>query len=79
MTSTLLSRSTPFSLNAPTVRKFANGLTVIAEQVPVEAVNLSLWFNVGSALEPDAMMGTAHFLEHMIFKGERSPRDGRGV
>ncbi|USR90752.1 insulinase family protein [Phormidium yuhuli AB48] len=69
MTSTLLSRSTPFSLNAPTVRKFANGLTVIAEQVPVEAVNLSLWFNVGSALEPDAMMGTAHFLEHMIFKG----------
>ncbi len=69
MTSTLLNRFPHVALNTPTIRKFANGLTVIAEQVPVEAVNLSLWFNVGSAIEADAMVGTAHFLEHMIFKG----------
>ncbi|MBE7381977.1 MAG: insulinase family protein [Leptolyngbya sp. SIO1E4] len=54
---------------APTLRRFSNGLTVIAEQMPVEAVNLSLWFRVGSAMESDAINGMAHFLEHMIFKG----------
>ncbi|WP_159790626.1 M16 family metallopeptidase [Sodalinema gerasimenkoae] len=76
MTSTLLSRPANFSLNAPTIRQFANGLTVIAEQVPVDAVNLSLWFNVGSAIEPDTMVGTAHFLEHMIFKGSERLKMG---
>ncbi|BCL36885.1 peptidase M16 [Nostoc sp. MS1] len=37
--------------------------------MPVEAVNLSLWLNVGSSVESDAINGMAHFLEHMIFKG----------
>ncbi|MDC0832360.1 Mitochondrial processing peptidase-like protein [Geitlerinema sp. FC II] len=69
MTSTLLSRPSTAALNAPTIRSFPGGLTVIAEQVPVEAVNLSLWLNVGAAVEPDPIAGTAHFLEHMIFKG----------
>ena len=54
---------------APTLRQLDNGLTVIAEQMPVEAVNLSLWFRVGSAVEANAINGMAHFLEHMIFKG----------
>jgi predicted Zn-dependent peptidase len=44
-------------------------LTVIAEQVPVEAVNFNVWFQVGSAWEADAINGMAHFLEHMVFKG----------
>jgi len=39
------------------------------EQMPVEAVNLSLWIDVGSSVESDAINGMAHFLEHMIFKG----------
>ncbi len=54
---------------APTVRRLANGLTIIAEQMPIEAVNLSLWLNIGSSVESDAINGMAHFLEHMIFKG----------
>lgn len=54
---------------APTVRRLANGLTIIAEQMPVEAVNLSLWMNIGSKVESDSINGMAHFLEHMIFKG----------
>lgn len=54
---------------APTIRRFSNGLTVIAEQMPVDAVSLNLWFRVGSAIESDAINGMAHFLEHMIFKG----------
>jgi len=56
-------------LNAPTLHQLPNGLTIVAEHLPVEAVNLSLWVNVGSAIESDAINGMAHFLEHMVFKG----------
>jgi predicted Zn-dependent peptidase len=66
MTSILLKAPT---LNTPTVYLLSNGLTIVAEQMPVEAVNLNVWLNVGSALEADAINGMAHFLEHMVFKG----------
>ncbi len=56
-------------LNAPKLHQLPNGLTIIAEQIPVEAVNLNLWLNIGSAIESDDINGMAHFLEHMIFKG----------
>jgi zinc protease len=56
-------------LNHPTVRTLPNGLTIIAEQMPVEAVNLNIYLNVGSFLETDTINGMAHFLEHMVFKG----------
>jgi len=68
MTSTLLKFP---RLNAPTLHQLPNGLTIVAEQMPVEAVNLSLWVNVGSAVEADTINGMAHFLEHMIFKGTK--------
>ncbi len=60
---------TPSSLHSPTVQQLSNGLTIIAESIPTEAVNLNLWLNVGSYLETDEINGMAHFLEHMIFKG----------
>jgi len=60
---------TTTALNTPTIHQLSNGLTIIAEQIPVEAVNLNIWFQVGSAVEPDAINGMAHFLEHMMFKG----------
>ncbi|MDB9529197.1 pitrilysin family protein [Oscillatoria sp. CS-180] len=69
MTSAIAVNSPQQSLTAPTVRRLSNGLTIIAEQIPVEAVNLSLWFRVGSAIESGTINGMAHFLEHMIFKG----------
>lgn len=53
----------------PTLHTLENGLTIIAEQLPVPAVNFNIWLNVGSALESDPINGMAHFLEHMIFKG----------
>jgi zinc protease len=56
-------------LSAPTIETLPNGLTIIAEQMPVEAVNLNIWLNVGSFQETDAINGMAHFLEHMVFKG----------
>ena len=61
--------SAPKPLNAPTIHKLANGLTIIAEQMPVEAVNLNIWLPVGSRVEADSINGMAHFLEHMVFKG----------
>lgn len=66
MSSTLLKSP---RLNAPKLQHLPNGLTIVVEQMPVEAVNLNLWVNVGSAMESDAINGMAHFLEHMIFKG----------
>ncbi|MDF5709421.1 MAG: pitrilysin family protein [Nostoc sp. S4] len=63
-------------LNAPKLHKLPNGLTIIAEQMPVDAVNLSLWIKVGSAIESDAINGMAHFLEHMIFKGTEQLASG---
>lgn len=66
MTSILI-KSPP--LNAPTIRRLPNGLTIVAEQMPVEAVNLSIWVSAGSAVESDRINGMAHFLEHMVFKG----------
>ncbi|WP_016950748.1 pitrilysin family protein [Anabaena sp. PCC 7108] len=73
MTSTLLKFP---RLNAPTLHHLPNGLTIIAEQMPVEAVNLSLWVKIGSAVESDAINGMAHFLEHMIFKGTQRLASG---
>ena len=63
-------------ITSPTIRRLANGLTVIAEHMPIDAVNLSVWLNIGSKVESDAINGMAHFLEHMIFKG--TPRIGLG-
>ena len=54
---------------SPTIHRLPNGLTIIAEQMPIEAVNLSIWLNMGSGVEPDSINGIAHFLEHMVFKG----------
>jgi len=56
-------------LNSPTLRTFPNGLTVIAERLPVEATTLNIWLRAGSAVESDDINGIAHFLEHIIFKG----------
>ncbi|EAW39262.1 pitrilysin family protein [Lyngbya sp. PCC 8106] len=69
MTSILIKPSSSRPINAPTVHRLPNGLTIVAEQLPVEAVNLNVWLNVGSANEPDNINGMAHFLEHMVFKG----------
>ncbi len=73
MTSTLL--KTP-PLNAPTIKTLPNGLTIVAEQMPVDAVNLNVWMKVGSAVEPDEINGMAHFLEHMVFKGTPRIKSG---
>ncbi|ASC71670.1 putative zinc protease [Halomicronema hongdechloris C2206] len=69
MASSLVLDRTQSALAVPTVHRLANGLTIIAQQMAFEAVNLNLWLRVGSVVEPDSINGMAHFLEHMIFKG----------
>lgn len=76
MTATLFRSSVASALNAPTVHRLSSGLTIIAEQMPVEAVSLNLWLNVGSAVEADSINGMAHFLEHMVFKGTQRLQSG---
>lgn len=66
----------PNCVHSPTITTLPNGLTIIAEQIPVSAVNLNIWFNVGSAMESDNINGMAHFLEHMIFKGSTKLASG---
>lgn len=61
--------SAPLRLHRPVLHRLANGCTIIAEQLPVDAITLDVWVRVGSAIEPDVINGMAHFLEHMIFKG----------
>ncbi|MDX2243597.1 MAG: pitrilysin family protein, partial [Leptolyngbyaceae cyanobacterium bins.302] len=74
MTATLFKSTS--RLNTPTVHRLANGLTIVAEQMPIDAVNLNIWLNVGSAIETDAINGMAHFLEHMVFKGTPNLKSG---
>jgi len=69
MTSAIAHPSFQSALAVPTVRRLDNGLTIIAQQTPTDAVSLNLWFRVGSAIESDSINGMAHFLEHMLFKG----------
>ncbi|MDI9640050.1 pitrilysin family protein [Geitlerinema splendidum] len=76
MTSALLKSPHLPRLNAPKRHRLPNGLMIVAEQMPVEAVNLSLWLNVGSAVESNEINGMAHFLEHMVFKGTAKLQSG---
>ncbi|KAF8585906.1 hypothetical protein K439DRAFT_1409359 [Ramaria rubella] len=76
-----LSRSlaTPVNLSPFTeVSTLPNGLTVATEAHPhAQTATVGVWIDAGSRAETDATNGTAHFLEHMAFKGtnRRSQRD----
>ncbi|MFC1544233.1 M16 family metallopeptidase [Gemmatimonadota bacterium] len=47
-----------------------SGLTVVTERIPhVRSVAFGVWGRAGSRDESSGREGTAHFLEHMFFKG----------
>lgn len=61
-----------------TVERLANGLTVcLLENRQAPLVTNALWYRAGTRDEGPGQGGTAHFLEHMMFKG--SARYGPGV
>jgi mitochondrial-processing peptidase subunit beta len=48
----------------------SNGLTVATEAHPhAQTATVGVWIDAGSRAETDTTNGTAHFLEHMAFKG----------
>lgn len=60
------------------VTRLSNGLRVASETVPfASTATVGVWIDAGSRYETDASNGTAHFLEHMAFKGTttRTVRD----
>lgn len=49
------------------------GLRIITEQMPsVRSAAIGVWVNVGSRDELAAQTGSAHYLEHLLFKGTRT-------
>ncbi|KAB2610365.1 mitochondrial-processing peptidase subunit beta [Pyrus ussuriensis x Pyrus communis] len=67
-------------LTAPETRvtTLPNGLRVATESnLASKTATVGVWIDAGSRFEDDETNGTAHFLEHMIFKGteQRTARD----
>lgn len=49
-----------------------SGLRVASETTPfAETATIGVWIDAGSRFENDATNGSAHFLEHMAFKGTK--------
>lgn len=46
-----------------------NGVRVVTEKVDSRVVSVGIWVEVGSRDEHDLNSGSAHFVEHMFFKG----------
>src|SRR5207248_2688473 len=58
--------------NQPQVYSFqlSNGLTVLVRSVhTVPKVSMQILYGIGSKHEKDGERGSAHLLEHMLFKG----------
>jgi len=58
-------------LNIPETRvtTLGNGLQVATEDSGIPSCTVGLWIDAGSRFENEKNNGTAHFLEHMAFKG----------
>lgn len=60
------------SLPETQVTTLPNGLRVATEKIPfAETATVGIWINSGSRFETDENNGTAHFLEHLLFKGTK--------
>lgn len=58
----------------------SNGLRIATETTPfAETATVGVWLDAGSRYETEETNGTAHFLEHMIFKGTKVCTGRRGT
>ncbi len=80
--SSRLSSTSPTTslMTSPTVGanviRLPNGLTVIHQEMPTDAVVVDVWVRAGASCEPAEWSGMAHFLEHMVFKGTQRLKPG---
>src|SRR5262249_61348391 len=52
-----------------------SGLRVVTEELPgLRSAAVGFWVGTGSRDEPDAIAGSSHFLEHLLFKGTPTRR-----
>lgn len=50
--------------------KMSNGIKIVTDSMPyVRSVTIGFWLNCGSRQDDSQTIGTAHFIEHMLFKG----------
>ena len=50
--------------------RLPNGLTIASAEMPhMASVAVGLWVGIGGRYEPERLSGTAHFIEHLLFKG----------
>ncbi|XP_064300465.1 mitochondrial-processing peptidase subunit beta isoform X2 [Phalacrocorax carbo] len=65
--------ATEVILNVPETRvsPLENGLQVASEDSGLSTCTVGLWIDAGSRYENEKNNGTAHFLEHMAFKGTK--------
>ncbi|PHH66987.1 hypothetical protein CDD81_4382 [Ophiocordyceps australis] len=62
--------ATPSSVGTTQTTTLKNGLTVATEHSPwAQTSTVGMWIDAGSRAETDETNGTAHFLEHLAFKG----------
>ena len=56
---------------------YDNGFRLIYEKVPIntEQISINVFCDIGSIHEPKGNEGSAHFIEHMCFKGTRELKD----
>ena len=50
------------------VSHLPNGLTIASEYIDSPTATVGMWIDAGSRWEHDHNNGTAHFLEHLVFK-----------
>ena len=56
--------------SSATYLKLGNGVTLVHQEMPtVSVASVDIWVKAGASNDTDAVLGMAHFLEHMIFKG----------
>ena len=60
-------------MNDIVYKKFENGLRLIHKPMAsVRSLSIGVWVGAGSAFETEKDNGTAHYIEHMLFKGTKT-------
>ncbi|KAH9313198.1 hypothetical protein KI387_028233, partial [Taxus chinensis] len=69
---TLVDHGSILAAPATRVTVLDNGMRVATESdLTAQTATVGVWIDAGSRFETDETNGTAHFLEHMIFKGTK--------